>query len=112
LKLFLSTGNNCPIIIDQPEDHLDNDFIYSDLVATIRGAKEKRQVIIVTHDANLVVNGDSEQVIVAKYQNGQIDHQINGSLENPDIRLRVAKILEGGDEAFKKREQKYQFIDL
>jgi DNA repair protein SbcC/Rad50 len=109
LKLFLNMGNNCPIIIDQPEDHLDNDFIYSDLVSTIRNAKMKRQIVIVTHDANLVINGDAEQVIVARFENDIIDHQTSGALESPDIRKKAAKILEGGDEAFRKREQKYQF---
>lgn len=109
LKLFLSIGNNCPIIIDQPEDHLDNDFIYSDLVETIRKAKAKRQIIVVTHDANLVVNGDADQVIIAEYKDESISHTIMGGLENPNVRSKVAKILEGGDEAFKKRERKYQF---
>lgn len=109
LKFYLSSGNNCPILIDQPEDHLDNDFIYSDLVETIRNAKKKRQIIIVTHDANLVVNGDSEQVIIARYSDEKIDHALSGSLENPRIRKAVARILEGGDEAFKKRERKYSF---
>lgn len=109
LKFYLSSGNNCPILIDQPEDHLDNDFIYSDLVETIRKAKFKRQIIIVTHDANLVVNGDAEQVIVARYQDQEIDHKQSGALENPDIREAVARILEGGDEAFKRREKKYSF---
>lgn len=107
LKLFLSTGNNCPIIIDQPEDHLDNNFIYKDLVSTLRNAKLKRQVIIVTHDANLVVNGDAEQIIIAQYENGSISYPVMGSLENPLIRKNVAEILEGGEIAFKKREQKY-----
>jgi ABC-type cobalamin/Fe3+-siderophores transport system ATPase subunit len=108
LKIYLSTGNNCPIIIDQPEDHLDNDFIYSDLVSTLRSVKEKRQIIIVSHDANLVVNGDAEQVIVAKYENGTISHELSGSIENEIIRSKITNILEGGDEAFKKREKKYQ----
>lgn len=109
LKLYLSSGNECPILIDQPEDHLDNEFIYKDLVNTIRNAKVKRQIIIVTHDANLVVNGDAEQVIIATYKDQKINHELSGALENPDIRIAVTRILEGGDEAFKKRELKYQF---
>ena len=109
LKFYLSSGNNCPIFIDQPEDHLDNDFIYHDLVKTIRAAKIKRQVIMVTHDANLVVNGDADQVIVSKYSDQIISHDFSGSLENPTIRDAVSRILEGGKEAFQKREQKYQY---
>ncbi|MBL7918708.1 MAG: hypothetical protein JNJ40_00250 [Bacteroidia bacterium] len=108
LKLFLSLGNNCPIIIDQPEDHLDNHFIYSDLVSTLKKAKEKRQVILVTHDANIVVNGDSEQVIVAEYKNNNINYSLSGSIENPAVKEAMTKILEGGNEAFVKRENKYQ----
>jgi ABC-type lipoprotein export system ATPase subunit len=109
LKFYLSSGNNCPIFIDQPEDHLDNDFIYHDLVKTIRAAKIKRQVIMVTHDANLVVNGDADQVIVSKYSDQVISHDFSGSLENPIIRDAVSRTLEGGKEAFQKREQKYQY---
>jgi len=112
LKFYLSSGNNCPILIDQPEDHLDNDFIYRDLVQTICDAKVKRQVIIVTHDANLVVNGDAEQVIIAHYKDQKIEHSLSGSLENLEIRNSVTRILEGGSEAFRKREMKYQFDSL
>lgn len=108
LKLYLTSGSNCPIIIDQPEDHLDNDFIYTDLVGTFRSAKQKRQIIVVTHDANLVVNGDAEQVIVAEYSDERINHSLTGAIENPVIRERVTQVLEGGKEAFTKREAKYQ----
>lgn len=109
LKLFLSVGNNCPIIIDQPEDHLDNDFIYKDLVKTFRKAKKKRQIIVSTHNANLVVNGDAEQVIIAKYEDEKITHTLSGSIENEEIRERIAELLEGGYDAFKKREEKYHY---
>lgn len=111
LKLFLSIGNNCPIVIDQPEDHLDNHFIYTDLVSTLKNAKKKRQIILVTHDANIVVNGDSEQVIVAEYLDGKINYNLSGALENPDIRKAVTKILEGGEEAFINRNKKYRFVN-
>jgi energy-coupling factor transporter ATP-binding protein EcfA2 len=108
LKLFLSIGNNCPIIIDQPEDHLDNHFIYTDLVATIKNAKERRQIILVTHDANIVVNGDSEQIIVAEFSENIINYNLSGAIENPTIKEAVTKILEGGKEAFSKRNKKYR----
>ena len=107
LKLFLAT-RNCPIILDQPEDHIGNSFISCDLVPVLREAKKERQIIIVTHNANLVVNGDAEQVIVAKYQGGKIKYE-PGSIENPEIRLEITELLEGGQEAFEKREQKYAF---
>lgn len=107
LKLFLAT-TNCPIVFDQPEDHLDNNFIYTTLVPTFMEAKKKRQVIVITHNANLVINGDAEQVIVAKYE-GEKFQYISGSIENPQIRTEISNILEGGQEAFEKREQKYAF---
>jgi ABC-type lipoprotein export system ATPase subunit len=96
------------IIYDQPEDDLDNDFIMSDLVSIFKKIKKYRQVIIVSHNANLVVNADSEQVIIANNKDGILSY-ISGSLENPLINEQICKILEGGKSAFLNREQKYQF---
>lgn len=96
------------IIYDQPEDDLDNEFIMSDLVSIFKKIKKYRQVIIVSHNANLVVNADSEQVIVAKNEDSTLSY-IAGSLENPTINEQICKILEGGKEAFKNREMKYGF---
>lgn len=96
------------IIYDQPEDDLDNEFIMSDLVSIFKKIKKYRQVIIVSHNANLVVNADSEQVIVAKNEDSILSY-IAGSLENPTINEQICKILEGGKEAFKNREMKYGF---
>lgn len=105
LKIVLSLGDK-PLLIDQPEEHLDNRYVYSELVPTIRDIRKKRQVIIATHNANLVVNTDAEQIIVADYSDGII-HYTSGALEDIEIRESIKSILEGGDEAFKKREQKY-----
>ena len=105
LKLFLAT-NNCPIIFDQPEDHLDNEFISDILVPTFLEAKQKRQVIMITHNANLVVNADAEQVIVADFgENGIISYHL-GSIEDRKTRDRITNVLEGGADAFAKRERK------
>jgi DNA repair exonuclease SbcCD ATPase subunit len=117
-----------PLIIDQPEENLDNRSVYSTLVEYFRKAKKKRQIIIVTHNANLVVNGDAEQVIVAnfevepttqptkiKYVCGSLensratDRNVPNILERQGIREHVCEVLEGGDVAFKKREDKYGF---
>jgi ABC-type enterochelin transport system ATPase subunit len=95
------------IIYDQPEDDLDNDFIMRDLVEIFRKIKRYRQVIIVSHNANLVVNADSEQIIIAENVDGVLNY-ISGSLENPIINDRICAILEGGKNAFLCREQKYQ----
>ncbi len=111
-----------PFVFDQPEDDLDNEFIMTDLVPIFKQIKKYRQVIIVTHNANLVVNADAEQVIVAHNEDENIRY-ISGALENtssPDpaiadyllrqgIREHVCQILEGGKIAFEKREQKYGF---
>ena len=96
------------IIYDQPEDDLDNEFIMSDLVSIFRKIKKFRQVIIVSHNANLVVNADSEQVIIAKNKEGVLKY-ISGSLENTIINEQICQILEGGKSAFLKREKKYGF---
>ncbi len=96
------------IIYDQPEDDLDNDFITNSLVDLFKEIKKFRQVIIVSHNANLVVNADSEQVIVANNNYGVLTYK-SGALENTDINADICKILEGGKDAFEKREQKYGF---
>lgn len=101
-----------PFIFDQPEDDLDNEFIVNELVPLFNTIKKYRQVIIVTHNANLVVNSDAEQVIVAS-NDGELVSYYSGALEDGDvkgergIRSKVCSILEGGHRAFEKREQKY-----
>jgi chromosome segregation ATPase len=107
LKILLAQDRS-PLIIDQPEENLDNKFIYRSLKDAFKKAKTKRQVIIATHNANLVVNTDSEQVIVAEYEDNTIEFSA-GALENPSIRESVTTILEGGERAFREREQKYGF---
>jgi len=105
LKLVLAEGDY-PLIVDQPEENLDNKFIYGELVGAFREAKSQRQVIIATNNANLVVNSDAEQVIIASFDNNQISYK-SGALEDPEIRNEITTILEGGEEAFRKRERKY-----
>ena len=131
LKLLLEfSEKKCPILIDQPEDSLDNRAIYNELVEYLKKKKKERQIILVTHNSNVVVSADAENVIVAN-QEGIGSHNtnrfrfqyINGSLENTKakvdnedvillsqgIREHVCDILEGGKDAFEKREQKYGF---
>jgi len=105
LKLFLAEGDY-PLIIDQPEESLDNKFVYSELVRAIRQAKTRRQIIIATNNANLVVNTDAEQVITSKFENNIITYE-SGTLEDLEMRKDLLPFLEGGKEAFKKREEKY-----
>jgi len=105
LKLFLAEGDY-PLIVDQPEESLDNKFIYSELVGAFKEAKKKRQIIIATNNANLVVNTDAEQIIVAEFENNKIFYKL-GTLEDLAMREDIMPILEGGKEAFRKREKKY-----
>src|SRR5690606_14300624 len=110
LKMMLATeAFSKPIIFDQPEDDLDNEFIVQNLISLFKELKQYRQVIIVTHNANLVVNADAEQVIVASNIDGELNY-VSGSLENQLINSKICQILEGGELAFEKRRRKYQQI--
>jgi len=105
LKLFLAEGDY-PLIVDQLEESLDNKFIYSELVGALKEAKKRRQIIIATNNANLVVNTDAEQIIVAEFENNKIYYKL-GTIEDLKMREDIMPILEGGKKAFKKREEKY-----
>lgn len=107
LKILLAL-DDCLLIIDQPEEHLDNRYIYTELKPAFRQAKTERQIIIATHNANLVVNTDAEQIIVAECVDGALSYTV-GTLENPQMRDSITTILEGGEEAFMKREEKYGY---
>ncbi|MEN2435805.1 TrlF family AAA-like ATPase [Weeksellaceae bacterium A-14] len=123
--------SKAPILIDQPEDNLDNRSITTDLVNYLRTKKLERQIIVVTHNANIVVNADAENVIVANQRGQNYDETsspfkfdyINGAIENSfdkiitekdllksmGIREHIADIVEGGKDAFIMREKKYRF---
>ncbi len=117
LVLKLERGEeNCPLLIDQPEDDLDNRAIVKELVTYLKKQNKKRQVFIVTHNANIVVASDSENVIIANEHDSENSnpnstkyYYRNGSLENKQIRKSVCEILEGGKDAFKQRESRYNF---
>ena len=97
-----------PIIIDQPEDNLDNQSVYSKLVPCICRAKQKRQVIIVTHNPNIAVACDAEQIIYCEKDKNtsQICYE-SGAIENSEIRVHVVDVLEGTMPAFDLRKLKY-----
>lgn len=95
-----------PFVFDQPEDDLDNEFIVRELVPLFKEVKQYRQIIVATHNANLVVNADAEQIVVASNADEQLSYMA-GALEEKAIRDAVCTILEGGPEAFLKRESKY-----
>lgn len=98
-----------PLIIDQPEDNLDNDSIFKVLAKCIRDAKRYRQVILVTHNPNLAVGADAEQIIYVKLEksrNYKFSYE-SGSIENPKLNQRIVDVLEGSQPAFVKRRIKY-----
>lgn len=102
LAFLLSHGEE-PLILDQPEDDLDNHLIYELIVAQFRAIKQRRQVIVVTHNANIVVNGDAELVTALGVSNGQTNRTCNGSLQEQKVREEICRIMEGGKEAFERR---------
>lgn len=106
--LLIDKGD-CPLIIDQPEENLDNDTITRVLVPCIAEARKRRQIIIVTHNPNLAVVCDAEQVIYCEIQKNKKNTVIyeSGSLENPKINKRVTDILEGTMKAFRIRDNRY-----
>ena len=120
----LSTGQQCtailhlllldnvdPLIMDQPEDNLDNAFIAERIVTELRAAKTERQFIFATHNANIPVFGDAEWIGVfsADEDHGTLEEDAQGSIDVPAIRDQAARILEGGKHAFRQRQDKYGY---
>lgn len=97
------------LIIDQPEDELDSRFIYNELVPMIRKMKSSRQLIFSTHNPNLPVNGDAELVYALQAENGKGQHLASGGLDNKHVTDAILSIMEGSEEAFRKRREKYNF---
>ncbi len=108
LAFILSYGDE-PLLLDQPEDDLDNKLISDLIVRQLRETKTKRQVIVVTHNANIVVNGDAEMVLPLEAVDGQTEVQHPASIQQRNVREYICNILEGGERAF---EQRYKRIHL
>jgi ABC-type enterochelin transport system ATPase subunit len=107
LILFvLSQEENDLILIDQPEDDLDNQTIYEDVIKLIRSLKPKTQFIFATHNANFPVLGDAEQILSSKYSDDSIA-VISGSIDKPQLQQEIVDIMEGGEEAFRQRKRIY-----
>jgi energy-coupling factor transporter ATP-binding protein EcfA2 len=111
LYLALDNTDDRPLIIDQPEENLDPQSIFDELVGLFLAAKRTRQVIMVTHNANLVVNTDADQVIVARagpHRPGELPPitYLSGGLESTHIRKAVCDLLEGGERAFQERARR------
>jgi Skp family chaperone for outer membrane proteins len=112
---LLLAQDDAPAILDQPEDDLDNEFVFRELVPLLRRQKENRQLIIATHNANIPVNADAELVIALEAQGGRgrvfLAHgkEAVGALDREAVRLATEEILEGSEEAFRRRFEKYGF---
>lgn len=123
LYLLMDEDDTRPLLIDQPEGNLDNSSVYKQLVPYIRKAKKRRQIILITHNPNLVVATDAEQIIIAtaerpsnqpypclRYHSGGLEHSVSGT--DLGVREAVCLLLEGGEEAFRARENRYSFMQL
>ncbi len=108
---LLVDKDDIPIVIDQPEENLDNQTIYKVLVKCIKRAKERRQVIMVTHNPNLAVVCDAEQIVYASCDKvaSRFEYEA-GAIEREEIKKRVVQILEGTEPAFKNRQLKYRLL--
>jgi len=107
LTIAMLAETNVPLVIDQPEDDLDNAFIFSSIVQTLRAIKERRQVILVTHNANIAVLGDSELILPMFRENDCGKTKNRGSIDAVATRQCVLDILEGGSAAFLRRKEIY-----
>ena len=109
LSLLMETTDDRPLVIDQPEDELDKRFLFDTLLPALKRLKGRRQVILATHDANIVVNGDADLVIQldATASRGQVAEI--GAIEDESVRHAIVQTVDGGDEAFRLRRLKYGF---
>ena len=107
LALMLSSDSRYPLVIDQPEDNLDSEFIFYSLVPVLRAAKERRQIIVVTHNPNIGVLGDAEKIIAFKSTSDKSVVVADGSIDDLKTRTAVCQILEGAEEAFRRRAKTY-----
>lgn len=102
LSFLLAHGDE-PLLLDQPEDDLDNALISELVVEQIRTHKPRRQIVVVTHNPNIVVNGDAELVLPMEFESGQIHVKEPGGLQERAVRQRICDVMEGGQQAFRQR---------
>ncbi|MBW2011361.1 MAG: ABC transporter, partial [Deltaproteobacteria bacterium] len=105
---FIMSHGQCPLILDQPEDDLDNRLVYELVVDRLKKAKEKRQLIVVTHNANIPVNGDAEYVISMDSGSKYFNVFATGSVDQQIIKKEICDVMEGTEYAFNMRAKRYQ----
>lgn len=106
---LLVDQNDVPLVIDQPEENLDNQTIYKTLVPCIKDAKKRRQIVMVTHNPNLAVVCDAEQIVCAEIKKEDLNKVVyeTGAIEDRKINKKIVDVLEGTRPAFDKRDSKY-----
>lgn len=107
LHILMHLQRHPVIVIDQPEDDLDNETLYSHFIRQLLERKELTQFIFATHNANIPVLGDAEQTIVCRKEGEKFTFE-NGSIDNKDIQQRIVTVMEGGEDAFQRRKEIYQ----
>lgn len=107
MEYIVSKDTSIPLLIDQPEDNIDNETIYGKLTKWFSSLKNQRQILVVTHDANIVINSDAENLIVSNKIDKDLFDYRYGALEYKDNILSASKILDGGTEAVERRLKKY-----
>jgi len=105
---FIMSHGECPLILDQPEDDLDNRLVYELVVDRLKKAKERRQIIIVTHNANIPVNGDAEHVISMDSNSKHFNVLAAGSVDQQAIKTEICDVMEGTEYAFNMRAKRYR----
>jgi hypothetical protein len=109
LTLLLEGSDDAPLVIDQPEDEIDRTYLATAVLPAIRKLKGRRQIILATHDADIVVNGDADQVIQLEADATHGWVAVAGAIETPEVRSAIIATLDGGEDAFSLRSRKYGF---
>ena len=107
LSLALVTGTH-PLIIDQPEDDLDNRYIYDQVVRQLAEVANRRQIIVATHNPNIPILGDAEMILALDATVDQSNVVASGAIDEPSVADAARQILEGGDKAFQDRARRYR----
>jgi hypothetical protein len=109
LSLLLETDDDRPLVIDQPEEELDKAYLFDVVLPALRRLKGLRQILFVTHDANIVVNGDADQVVYLRADSDRGWVEADGAIETDSVRAAILTVLDGGEAAFELRSRKYGF---
>ena len=107
---FILSHGKVPLILDQPEDDLDNRLVYELIVDRLKQAKDQRQIIVVTHNANIPVNGDAEYIISMDSESKSLRVLCSGTVEQPQIKKEICDVMEGTEQAFEMRSKRYKEI--